>query len=112
MQQIILDMIPHGVSPYCYILQNSSGDTIEINLVYGENSYSLDGTESLSLKIRRPDHQILEKTLNNLSGTKIRFTTTQDMSPFIGLDVCDLTITKNNIVIGTLNFIIAVEYVY
>jgi len=112
MQQIILDMIPHKVSPYCYVLQDSSGDSIEINLVYGDEPYSLDGTEDISIEIRRPDNQILKKTLNSFTGTKIVFTTTADMTPFIGLDVCDLRITKGNVTIGTLNFIIAVEYVF
>lgn len=110
MQQIILDVIPHKVSPYCYVLQDSSGDTIEINLVYGDEVYSLDGTENISLEIRRPDGQILVKSLNSFTGTKITFTTTADMTPIIGFNVCNITIAKTNMEISTLNFIMAVEY--
>ena len=110
MQRIVLDVIPHNVSPYCYVLQNSSGETIEINLVYGDETYSLDGTENISLEIRRPDNQILVKSLNYFTGTKITFTTTADMTPIVGLNVCNITITKTNTEISTLNFIMAVEY--
>lgn len=112
MQQIILDIIPQKISPYCYVLQNSSGDVIEINLVYGEEWYSLDGTEELSLKIRLPNNRILTKPLNSFTGTKVTFNTTADITPIVGLDVCDLTISKGNVIIGTLNFMIAVEYVF
>lgn len=110
MQQIVLDVIPHKVSPYCYVRQGSIGETIEINLVYGNETYSLDGTENISLEIRRSDGQILVKSLNYFTGTKITFTTTADMTPIIGLNVCNITITKTNTEISTLNFIMAVEY--
>lgn len=110
MQQIVLDVIPHKISPYCYVLQNSSGETIEIKLVYGDETYSLDGTENISLEIRRPDNQILVKSLNYFTGTKITFTTTADMTPIVGLNVCNITIKKANTEISTLNFIMAVEY--
>lgn len=110
MQQIILDVIPHKVSPYCYVLRNSSGDTIEINLIYGDETYSLDGTEDVSLEIRRPDGQILKYSLNYSVGSKIYFSTTTDMTPIIGLNICNITIAKTNMEIGTLNFIMAVEY--
>lgn len=112
MQQIILDVIPHKVSPYCYVLQGSSGDSIEINLVYGDEPYSLDGTENISLEIRRPDNQLLVKSLNSFVGSKITFTTTEDMTPFIGFNICNIVINKTNSDIGTLNFIMAVEYVF
>lgn len=110
MQQMVLDVIPHKVSPYCYVLRNSSGETIEINLVYGNTPYSLNGTENISLEMRRPDGQILVKSLNSFTGTKITFTTTADMTPIIGLNVCNITIAKANTEISTLNFIMAVEY--
>lgn len=110
MQQIVLDVIPHKVSPYCYVLQGSSSETIEINLIYGDEPYSLDGTEQISLEMRRSDGQILNYSLGSSSSSKIFFFTTIDMTPIIGLNVCNITIAKANTEISTLNFIMAVEY--
>lgn len=110
MQQIVLDVIPHKVSPYCYVLQGSSGETIEINLIYGDETYSLDGTEQLSLEMRRRDGRILKYSLNNSVGSKIFFSTDTNMTPMVGLNVCNITIKKTNTEISTLNFIMAVEY--
>lgn len=112
MRQIVLDMIPCGICPYCYVARNSSGESIEINLVYGGETYSLTGNENLSLEVRRPDNQVVTKTLNNSSGSKIVFTTTQEMTQCSGKAICNLSIAKNGVVLGTLNFIISVESVY
>lgn len=110
MQQMILDVIPHKVSPYCYVRQGSSGETIEINLIYGDETYSLSGTEQLSLEMRRPDGRILKYSLNSSVGSKIFFSTDTNMTPMVGLNICNITITKTNTEISTLNFIMAVEY--
>lgn len=110
MQQMVLDVIPHKVSPYCYVLQGSSGERVEINLIYGNETYSLSGNEELSLEIRRRDGQILKYLLNSYVGSKIYFSTTADMTSIVGLNICNITIKKTNTEISTLNFIMAVEY--
>ena len=109
MEQIKLDLIPNGVMPVCHASQYDDGRTIRVNLYEGGVEYALS-TETIELDVRKGDGNVVTKSLTVTSGNKyVDFDTTEQMCAIAGANLCELKLTKGDVVIGTLNFILDVE---
>lgn len=111
MEQIKLDLIPGRVMPICHASQYDEGRVIRLNLTENDIDYTLDGTETLTLDVRKVDGCVCTEVITNIYSTKtyVDFETTQQMCACYGSNLCELKIESGAKVIGTLNFILEVE---
>lgn len=109
METFNLDLIPKGSRPVCHVSQYDTGRTIKVNLFEGSNPFTLAGTETISISVRKPDGHIVTEGLTNTSSTYVDVVTTEQMTACEGSNLCEVKIEKGSDVIGTLNFIMQVE---
>ena len=98
MEVIKLNLIPNGASPVAHASQYDEGRRFRCDLFEGAEVYTLDGTEVLECDIKKPDGNIVTVAVTNTSDSYIA-----------GNSFGEIKITKDAKVIGTLNFILAVE---
>ena len=109
MEVIKLNLIPNGASPVAHASQYDEGRSIRFDLFEGAEVYTLDGTEVLECDIKKPDGNIVTVAVTNTSDSYIEVETTLQMCACAGNSFGKIKITKGAKVIGTLNFILAVE---
>ena len=109
MEAIKLNLIPNGASPVAHASQYDEGRSIRFDLFEGAAVYTLDGTEVLECDIKKPDGNIVTVAVTNTSDSYIEVETTLQMCACAGNSFGEIKITKGAKVIGTLNFILAVE---
>lgn len=109
MEAIKLNLIPNGTSPVAHASQYDEGRSIRFDLFEGAAVYTLDGTEVLECDIKKPDGNIVTVAVANTSDSYIVVETTLQMCACAGNSFGEIKITKGAKVIGTLNFILAVE---
>ena len=109
METINIDLIPGKVAPMCFASQYDVGREIKFYLFEGGKPFSLDGTETVSFEERKPDGHIVTTDLPITAGTSIILTTTEQMTACKGSALCEFTIKKGDVVIGTMNFYLFVE---
>ena len=109
-EQIYIDLIPGKLPPTCHASQYDIGRTIRINLTEGGAPYTLDGTETITVEVRKPDGNFVTASCTaTLGNTYVDVVTTEQMTACAGMNLCNLKIEKGGSTIGTLNFIMAVE---
>lgn len=109
MEVIKLNLIPNGASPVAHASQYDEGRRFRCDLFEGAEVYTLDGTEVLECDIKKPDGNVVTVAVTNTSDSYIVVETTLQMCACAGNSFGEIKITKDAIVIGTLNFILAVE---
>lgn len=109
MESIDLNLIPGESYPVCHASQFDNGREIKANLFDGSSVYTLDGTETLILNVRKPDAHIISRTINNPAESYVIISTTTEMTACYGNVLCELRIAKGSSIIGTSNFIMEVE---
>ncbi len=110
MEIIKLNLIPSGVNPTCHCSQYDNGRVIRIELFDGLTPYVLQSGDTVTLNVRKPDNTIVTGTVSTTQGNNyVDIVTTEQICAVVGYNLCDLTITNGETVIGTLNFIMAVE---
>lgn len=109
MEVIKLNLIPNGASPVAHASQYDEGRSFRFDLFEGVEVYTLDGTEVLECDIKKPDGNIVTVAVTNTSDSYIEVETTLQMCACAGNSFGEIKITKGAKVIGTLNFILAVE---
>ena len=109
MEQLNLNLIPAGAAPVCHVKQYDVGRTIRFNLFNGASVYTLDGTETVSVNVRKPDGNLVTESLDASHGTYVEVVTTEQMDAVSGLNICDITIEKGGNNIATLNFYMSVQ---
>lgn len=109
MEVIKLNLIPNGASPVAHASQYDEGRRFRCDLFQGAEVYTLDGTEVLECDIKKPDGNIVTVAVTNTSDSYIVVETTLQMCACAGNSFGEIKITKGAEVIGTLNFILAVE---
>lgn len=109
MEAIKLNLIPNGTSPVVHASQYDEGRSFRFDLFEGTAVYTLDGTEDLECDIKKPDGNIVTVAVTNTSDSYIEVETTLQMCACAGNSFGEIKITKGAKVIGTLNFILAVE---
>ena len=110
MEIIRLNLIPSGVNPTCHCSQYDKGRVIRIELFDGLTPYTLQSGDTVTLNVRKPDNTIVTASVTATQGNKyVDIVTTEQICACVGYNLCDLTITNGTTVIGTLNFIMAIE---
>lgn len=109
MEAIKLNLIPNGANPVAHASQYDEGRRFRCDLFEGAAVYTLDGTEVLECDIKKPDGNIVTVAVTNTSDSYIVVETTLQMCACAGNSFGEIKITKGDKVIGTLNFILAVE---
>ena len=109
-EQIYIDLIPGKLPPTCHASQYDIGRTIQVNLTEGSAPYTLDGTETITVEVRKPDGNFVTASCTaTLGNTYVDVVTTEQMTACAGMNLCNLKVEKGGSTIGTLNFIMAVE---
>lgn len=109
MESFNLNIIPGKDRPVCHASQYDIGRTIHVNLFEGFNVFTLDGTETISISVRKPDGNVVTESVTNTSDSYVEFVTTEQMTACHGSNLCELKLEKGADVIGTMNFILEVE---
>lgn len=109
MEQIRLDIIPKGLMPVCHASQYDKGRVIRFNLMDGLQPYTLEGTETLEVDVRKTDMNIVTADVTNTSSTYVEIVTTEQMTACEGDNLGELKITKGDVVVASINFILRVE---
>lgn len=109
MESFNLNIIPGKDRPVCHASQYDIGRTIRVNLFEGVNVFTLDGTEVISISVRKPDGNVVTESVTNTSDNYVEFVTTEQMTACHGSNLCELKLEKGADVIGTMNFILEVE---
>lgn len=109
MERIKLNLIPSGVAPVVHLSQYDEGREFGIDLFEGESVYVLDGTETLTVNVRKPDGHIVTEGVTNTGTSSLTVTTTEQMTAVKGTNLANLKIEKGSVTIATLNFLMAVE---
>ena len=109
MEIVNINLIPGLNNPVCHVSQFDVGRTIRLNLYEGSSVYTLSGTETIKLNVRKPDNKVLVRDVINTSSTYVTFNTTEQMCPLPGENLCELSISSGGTVIKSINFIMLVE---
>lgn len=110
MEIIKLNLIPSGVNPTCHCSQYDEGRVIRIELFDGLTPYVLQSGDTVTLNVRKPDNTIVTGTVSTTQDNNyVDIVTTEQICACVGYNLCDLTLTNGSKVIGTLNFIMAIE---
>ena len=109
MEVINLNIIPGKAQPVVHASQYDVGRVIRCNLFEGAEVFYLDGTETISCNIKKPDNNIVTLSVTNTNDSYVEITTTEQATACDGSNLCEISITKGDDVIGSLNFIMEVE---
>lgn len=109
MEQISVNLVPSGIKGTCHASQFDIGRSIRFALLSGSNIYTLSGSETITMKIRKPDGTERTETLANTSITYVDLVTNRDTCDQSGTYDCEITVTDGGVVIGSGNFTMEVE---
>ena len=111
MQKVKLNIVPKGVKKTTYLSQNDNGRVVRYELFNELIPYILDGSETITVKVVRPDgEEILESIENTFEGKAyIDVSFNDDMSAITGVGAGEIKITDGETELGSHNFDINVE---
>lgn len=116
MQRITLDIIPNGEKPIVYSSQFDDGRIFGIDLTEKGDPFTYSGTETFEVVIRKPDNNLvtLEATkkseiVDDQTIYYIEVELSEQANACFGDSICELKITEDETLIGTLNFVLKVE---
>lgn len=108
MQTVNLQIIPNGVLPRVNVSQFDVGRQIQFKLYDGASAHTIPTGTQVRVDGIKPDNHGFSYDAT-WSGNTVTVTTTEQMTVFNGDIPCELRLIKDNVNIGTLNFILAVE---
>lgn len=109
MEVINLNLIPSGASPVAHAAQFDTGRVTRFNLLEGTAPYTLDGTETLTVCVRKPDGHVYTNTVTNTGSNYIEVTTAEQMTACAGANLATIKIEKGSDTIATLNYFLMVQ---
>lgn len=109
MEIIKLNIIPSGVNPTCHASQYDEGRVIRVELFEGLTPFTLQASDEIGLAIRKPDDKIVTMLVENTEDNYVDIVTTKQACAVVGANLCELTIKRSSVTIGTLNFFMQVE---
>ena len=112
-QQVTVDITPgnNKKTPIFNASQYDKGREFRANLVSDLVPYVLDGTELISLTVRKCDGNLVTMDIANTFANKsyIEFVTTEQMCACAGFNYGEITLAKNGDKISSLNWYLVVE---
>ena len=109
MQKVKLNIVPKGVKRTTYLSQNDNGRVVRYELFNELVPYTLDGSETITLTVVRPDGEEIVSNVPNTEEAYIDVTFNDDMSAIAGVGAGEIKITDGETVLGSHNFDINVE---
>ena len=109
MEVINLNFIPSGANPVAHASQFDEGRTTRFNLFDGSAVYTLDGTEIITVSVRKPDGHIVTEAVTNTSDSYVEVVTTEQMTACAGDNLAQIKVEKGGDTIGFLNYILSVQ---
>lgn len=105
MEQITVNLLATGVTPVCHVSQFDDNRTVRINLKKGAEVFTLSGTETVKMRIRKPDNTERVVDIVNTSSSYVDYVSTPEDCDIEGVNVCELVIDD----LGSKNFLMNVE---
>ena len=103
-----IDLIPNGAIKRVHVSQNDVGRTLTFNLFEGSTSYSVPSGAVVKIQGTKPSGFGFSETCT-VSGNVATIDTTEAMTDESGNIQTELSISYGDVVIGTSNFVLAVE---
>lgn len=107
-QTFDLDMIPNGVAPIIHASQYDKGQTWLFNIFADITPYSIPAGAIVTIQGTKPDHTGFQYACT-YSGNQVTATEMQQMTVLPGDVPTEIRITKDDDIIGSINFKIRVE---
>lgn len=109
MEKVKINIVPKGLKPACYVSQNDNGRVVRFELFDELTPYTLDGSETITITVVRPDEVELVSSVVNTEDSYIDVVFNDDMTAIAGIADCELTITDGETVLGSRNFDMNIE---
>lgn len=109
MEKIKLNLVPGRVMPVCHASQLDVGRTTRFDLYDGENVFTLSGAETITASLRKPSNDLATLSIVNTSSNYVDMVTDTDTLNEAGFYLGELTITENDVVISSANFVLKAE---
>lgn len=109
MEKVKINIVPKGLKPACYVSQNDNGRVVRFELFDELTPYTLDGSETITITVVRPDGVELVSSVVNTEDSYIDVVFNDDMTAIAGISDCKLTITDGETVIGFRKFDMNIE---
>lgn len=109
MEVINLNLIPSGANPVAHASQFDTGRHTRFNLMNGATPYTLDGTETLTVSVRKNDGHIVTEAITNTSDSYVEVITTEQMTACAGDNLAQIKIEKGGDILGYLNYIMRIQ---
>ena len=107
-QTFSLDLIPKGIPPIVHVSQYDKGQTWTINITKDGSPFSVPEGAVVTIQGTKADGTGFQYTCTS-SGSVVTAIEEQQMTVFAGDVAVEIRITKDNAIIGSLNFILRVE---
>lgn len=107
-QAFNLNIIPQGVNPIIHVSQYDKGQTWIFTLYEGDIPYNVPSGSSVTIQGTKPDHTGFQYDCS-YSGSQVIATEMQQMTVLPGDVPTEIRITKDDDIIGSINFKIRVE---
>ena len=109
MEIIKLNLIPSGATPVVHVKQYDVGRTWRFELYEGASVYTLDGTETIEIDVKKNDGNVVTVAVTNTSDNYVDIETTLQMTACSGDQLGAIKFTKGGDEIATINFILACQ---
>lgn len=107
-QTFDLDMIPNGVAPIIHVSQYDKGQTWIFNIFADSTPYNIPAGAGVTIQGTKSDHTGFIYNCS-YSGSQVTVTEMQQMTVLSGDVPVEIRITKDDDIIGSINFKIRVE---
>lgn len=107
-QIINLDLIPQAVPPILHVKQYDKGQTWIFNLRANSQAFDVPAGSIVTIQGTKADHTGFQYECT-YSGSTVTATETQQMTVYPGDVPAEISITNNNQLIASINFIIRVD---
>lgn len=106
MQEVVLNLLPNGVPPVCYISQyDGTSRVIRFHLLNGTEPLTLNGSETITLNFRKPNRELVTLEIENSSSNYIDLAISSELSDKYGEGFGEFRIQG----LGTLSFKMYIE---
>jgi hypothetical protein len=110
-ETIYLDFVPGKVPVVCHASQYDVGRKYKVYLLNSGSPYSLNGNESITLRLRKHDTTAFTAIITNPGegADYVEFFTIQQMTASAGKSTCEIRLQEGNTIVASANFIMDVE---